>query len=311
MIPISIGCGIILLSYIVIAKHQHYHRYLFGVGVSLCLIGIGTVSTGLRQEASLFTFPDISQVYDAVITDIPQEKPYTINLKVELSDTRKQVVCYLPKNKLSKGLRAGDHISFFGKISKFESSRDSDGFDYAAFMRNKGYAGVIFVKNGEWQQNESSSSGIKIWSSRCRQAVLKIYRFIVRRSGSIFQNYRYGASFGYQRDAYDSVLFSNLFYYRFGIISKSISKCEVCVGYRVVVDIFIRYRLSGICCKSWYCTYFFMCRQNKRSSVVFVQYLFCLCFYNAGLESSLVIRYRFSVEFFGGTGNACFSSFAA
>lgn len=175
MIPISIGCGIILLSYIVTAKHQHYHRYLFGVGVSLCLIGIGTVSTGLRQEASLFTFPDISQVYDAVITDIPQEKPYTINLKVELSDTRKQVVCYLPKNKLSKGLRAGDHISFFGKISKFESSRDSDGFDYAAFMRNKGYAGVIFVKNGEWQQNESSSSGIKIWSSRCRQAVLKYY----------------------------------------------------------------------------------------------------------------------------------------
>lgn len=176
MIPVGAGCGVILLSYIVTIKYKYYHRYLFGVGVSLCLIGIGSISTGFRQERSLFTFPDISQVYNAVITDIPQEKPQTINLKVELTDSHKQIVCYLPKSKLSKELRAGDHISFFGKIAKFENQSDPEGFDYRVFMRNKGYAGVVFVKNGEWQIEKMSSSGIKIWSSRCRQSILEYYR---------------------------------------------------------------------------------------------------------------------------------------
>ncbi len=176
IIPIGLGLGIMLLSCFIKVKYQYYYRYLFGLGLSLGVIGIGLVSTYFRQELSHFTFPDISQVYEGVIIDLPQEKPYTINLKVELTDSYKQVVCYLPKNKLSKDLRAGDRISFFAKILKFENKCSSDNFDYASFMNNKGYAGVAFVKSPEWQKVNGATMNFNAWSSRCRQSIFDYYR---------------------------------------------------------------------------------------------------------------------------------------
>lgn len=171
MIVALLGLTIVLFSFFIGSKYNY--RHLFGLGVSFCMISVGCVSTYFRQEAARFTFPDIAAVYNAAIVDLPQEKPKTIALKIRLEDSGKQIVCYLPKCRQSRALRAGDHISFFGKIGKFERSGR---FDYPSYMHNKGYAGAVFVKGDTWETTDASSLGVKELSSSCRQRILEYYR---------------------------------------------------------------------------------------------------------------------------------------
>lgn len=171
-----LGGGCMLLSFFLKNKSQYSFRYLFGVGAFMCFVSIGSVSTFFRQDDARYTFPGISQVYNGTIIDLPQEKPKTVALKLVLDGAGKQIVCYLPKNKSALGLKAGEGISFFGKIQEFNKSTAMGGFDYPSYMHNKGYAGVVFVKETNWEISKVVSQNIGALSSTCRQGILEYYR---------------------------------------------------------------------------------------------------------------------------------------
>lgn len=171
-----VGVGCMLFSFFIRNNPQYSFRYLFGIGASMCFVSIGFVSTFFRQEEARHVFPDISQVHNGTIIDLPQEKPKTVALKLILDDTGKQIVCYLPKNKPALALKAGESISFFGKIEKFKKSAAMGGFDYPSYMHNKGYAGVVFVKETNWEISKVSVQNITALSSTCRQGILEYYQ---------------------------------------------------------------------------------------------------------------------------------------
>ncbi len=176
VILLAIGLGIMLFSFFISAKKQFAYRWVYGCGVYIFLFSAGLFSTHIRQFKSAFVFPDINESYDVTITDIPQEKPNTFAFRTEVSGLNKKIICYLPKDSLSKTLRAGDHIIVFSKIEKFKSMGNPGEFDYARHMYNKGYAGYTFVRQDRWEKTENTSSGLFINATKCRQKILDFYQ---------------------------------------------------------------------------------------------------------------------------------------
>lgn len=173
IIATSVGCSAMLLSYFISQNKQHQFRYLFGVGVYIFLFGVGIIGTHLRQQATIFTFPDISESYYATITDIPQEKPNTWSVKVKLDGSDRQIICYLPKDKQSKKLSVGDRISFFSQITPFKSLGNPNGFDYPTYMHNKGYTGTTYIKSDYWQKEKPQSPSIYTLAGKSRDQLIK------------------------------------------------------------------------------------------------------------------------------------------
>lgn len=166
------GCILMLVSYLIAPKNEYNYRWTFGVGAYFCLFSIGVFATSLRQHQSVFSFQDVSAVYNATIIDLPQQKPQTIAFKVELDKHKKQIVCYLPKDSAASALKVGDCFDFFSKIERFSSLKNSSGFDYAQHMYNKGYAGLTFVRADNWESTGTAKNSIQIKSAQCRQAIL-------------------------------------------------------------------------------------------------------------------------------------------
>jgi len=164
-----------LASFFIPSGKQFKLRWLFGLGVFLFLFSIGIFTTLLRQNYSEFNFPDINKTYSGVVTDIPQIKPNTIAYKVNLADTDKNIICYIPKNK-QQHLKAGDSFIFFSHIQPFKSVPNRDGFNYATYMYNKGYAGYTFIHPDRWEKIEKKTYSPYILAVQCRQYILDIYK---------------------------------------------------------------------------------------------------------------------------------------
>lgn len=176
IIPIALGLGIILLSYFVPKAKVARFQFLFGYGVCFILLGVGIISTMLRQQMSAFTFPDVSDTYTATVIDIPQEKPNSYAYRVQLKKNNKQIVCYFSKEDNLEDLKVGDTFTFFSQIQALKNRGNPDEFDYARYMYNKGYSGMTFVRSDRWQKEEVSDTDFFIKGVQCRQYILKLYK---------------------------------------------------------------------------------------------------------------------------------------
>lgn len=176
IIPLLTGLVVMLFSYLIPQKKQFDLRWLFGAGLFLFLFSVGTISTQIRQQLSAYTFPDTNRSYNGIITDIPQEKPNTFAYRVNIEELNKKIICYIPKDENSKTIQVGDNILFFSKIELFESKPTSEGFNYANYIYNKGYAGYTFVLADRWEKTNKKTSSVFIKATQCRQKILRFYQ---------------------------------------------------------------------------------------------------------------------------------------
>jgi hypothetical protein len=110
-----------LLSYLVPKDRRFSLRWLFGLGVVLATVGIGTFSTAHRQHLSEYTFSGTRNLYRGIVTDSPQEKAKTVAYRVFLPDEDKQVVCYFQRDSLiSERLYPGMSSFFMVRFSPSE-----------------------------------------------------------------------------------------------------------------------------------------------------------------------------------------------
>lgn len=175
IIPIVLGLGIMLCSYFIKKTKTFNRQNLFGYGVCTVLLGIGFISTMLRQQMSAFNFLDVNETYTATVVDLPQEKSHTYAYKVRLNGSGKQIICYFSEANISNRLNVGDTFTFFSQIQPFKSKGSPDEFDYARYMYNKGYAGMTFVRSDRWQKETVTVSNLFAKSAQCRQYILNIY----------------------------------------------------------------------------------------------------------------------------------------
>ncbi len=163
-----------LSSYFIPQQKEFKWRWLFGVGVFFFIIGIGLVSTNIRQQQSMFTFSEERKAYLGVITDTPQEKAKTTAYKVKLLNEDKNIVCYFQRDQsIKERLLPGDEILFYGKIQPFQNMGD---FDYVTYMHNQGFAGSAYIPLTAWKKTGERSSSLKLYALTYRQKILNFYQ---------------------------------------------------------------------------------------------------------------------------------------
>lgn len=170
------GIIIMLLSYIIPSLRQYKFRWIFGVGLYICLFSVGAFSTFFRQHQSLILYTDTHDVYEGIIIDLPKQKPNTVAIDVRLKNPDRRILCYLPKDSSSRKLEVGNGFTFFAKIEPFKSVARSDEFDYARYMYNRGYAGVAFVESDKWERVLVDHWNVFVLASKCRLSILNFYK---------------------------------------------------------------------------------------------------------------------------------------
>lgn len=171
------GTMAMLLSYFVPKDRQFSLRWLFGLGVVLATVGIGSFSTAYRQHLSEYTFSGTRNLYRGIVTDSPQEKAKTVAYRVFLPDEDKLVVCYFQRDSLiSDRLNPGDEFLFYGEIQPFRNMGNPDDFDYVRYMYNQNFVGSVYVSSDAYKRTGEVSSNLKYQALRCRQAILNFYK---------------------------------------------------------------------------------------------------------------------------------------
>lgn len=171
------GTMAMLLSYLVPKDRRFSLRWLFGLGVVLATVGIGSFSTAHRQHLSEYTFSGTRNLYRGIVTDSPQEKAKTVAYRVFLPDEDKQVVCYFQRDSLiSERLNPGDEFLFYGEVQPFRNMGNPDDFDYVRYMYNQNFVGSVYISSDVYKRTGEVSSNLKYQALRCRQAILDFYK---------------------------------------------------------------------------------------------------------------------------------------
>lgn len=172
-----LALSILTISFSFLSKKKdlYQYRWIFGAGINLLFIIGGIFLTSYQLEKSSYTFESEAKSYRAEIIDIPQQKENTIYLKTYLPDYKKKIVCYISPTILSDSIKVGDEIFFHSKIEEFTSYETYNGFNYAQFMHNNGYAGMTYIPAYRWDFSENKNLNPKIKALQIREQIIDFY----------------------------------------------------------------------------------------------------------------------------------------
>lgn len=161
-------------------------RWLSGMGIISFLLATGMGLTSFYINSAHYYWSGESKVYKAVLTEKPQEKLKSILCNVTIIEcvdslgvrsVDKKILLYLSKDSLSKSLKVGDEVLFYGKVSSPRNNGNPEEFDYARFLLRKGIAGTAFVYSGNWNSKAiHSGKSLKQIALSYREKVLERYR---------------------------------------------------------------------------------------------------------------------------------------
>lgn len=190
---------LISLSFFIPATHAYRFRWLFGSGVFLLIFSVATLSYAYEREKATFNFPNSDTVYQGYITDIPQEKPKSIQCNITLNaPNKKKVIVYFQKTDKSSSLAPGDVVVFRTQMQAFKNFGNPDDFNYARLMRNHGFAASGYVPENQWMVTGISNRTPYVISQQIRLKALEFYK-----------------SFGLDNDSYAFVTALTLGYTKF------------------------------------------------------------------------------------------------
>lgn len=177
-LPIALaGLSFMLLSFFIRPDDQFRFRWLFGAGVCLFLFSLSLYQFRQHIESAELSPPGYSQYDLGVVLDIPEVKPRSIAVNVKTaSPGEKKVILYLEQTDEARGLNPGDEIVFLSKVEPFRNFGNPDDFDYAGYMKNKGFAGSGYIPAVDWQRTGRETKSIPIMTQRFRAKALGFYR---------------------------------------------------------------------------------------------------------------------------------------
>lgn len=172
-----VGAVVVGLSFLISEKRQFSYRWLFGAGISLFIFGLFGMLYQFRSAQTDFIFPEQPITCIGVVTDIPQEKArsFACNLKTT-HPVEKNIVVYLQKDDQAAQLQPGNEIVFSAKVQPFKNFGNPDDFDYAQFMRNKGFSGSAYLSATNWKTTGRTELSLHVIAQRVRQSVLRFYK---------------------------------------------------------------------------------------------------------------------------------------
>ncbi|MDR0422229.1 MAG: ComEC family competence protein [Proteiniphilum sp.] len=177
-LPAALGGLLLTLSSLLLRPQGRYRfRWLFGAGVSLILYSL-TLHQFRQHEESVEPVPPADgQYYLGTVLEIPEVKPRSIALNVKTAPPEaRKVILYLEPDDAAKGLTPGDEIVFRSNVKPFGNSGNPDDFDYAGYMRIKGFAGSGYVPRDDWRKTGRQTETVLIIAQRFRAKALSFYR---------------------------------------------------------------------------------------------------------------------------------------
>ena len=173
----AIALVLLALSFFIPAAHAYKFRWLFGAGVLFILFSITTISYQHERQKSAFVFPTSDTIYEGYITDIPLEKPKSIQCNIALNaPNEKKVIIYFQKNDKSSSLTPGDVVIFKAQMQPFKNLGNPNDFDYVRFMRIKGFAASAYVPDSKWMKTGISHRTLYVISQQIRLKALDLYK---------------------------------------------------------------------------------------------------------------------------------------
>ncbi|MDO5522696.1 MAG: ComEC/Rec2 family competence protein [Bacteroidia bacterium] len=171
------GACVMTLSYFVSSKKNFRLRWLFGVGLFVFVFGLFAEIFQVRNQHSEFEFPHKTAVYIGTVLDIPQEKPRTFACNVKITwPVSKKIVVYLQKENELRNINPGEEIIFTAQIQPFRNFGNPDDFNYARFMRNKGFSGSAYLPSASWKTTGRENTSVYVLAQRFRKKALEFYR---------------------------------------------------------------------------------------------------------------------------------------
>ena len=179
LIPAIIGLAMMLLSFFIIKKKQYSLRWVFGGGLFIFLISLTHFQYDKQAVNSTheYTINDTANYYIGTIIDIPELKPRSVACNVKLSAPyNKKVILYFKQTNKSLQLQPGDEVVFYSNLGPFKNFGNPDDFDYANFMKIRGFSSTGYVAANDWQSTGNQSNTITCVSQRIRAKALIFYK---------------------------------------------------------------------------------------------------------------------------------------
>ena len=173
-----LGLLLILLSFITKIAGKYKFRFLFGLGLFFLLFSTGIFIQDKSSEKVKWTDKTDVYLYEGLLIEEPILKPKTIQCKLKIINSEntifkqainKKVVIYVPIDSISRQLKVGDRLLFYGKLEKSP-----------LFLERKSFAASGFVRMNHWIQIENNSSiSLKIKSLSVRRSLLNQLKKII------------------------------------------------------------------------------------------------------------------------------------
>lgn len=198
---------VILLSFVVTdVRWSHRLRWGFGAGLIVWVYLLGYLLMQNRESDLRFAFSGDAEVYCIHITAPPEHKERSVLVEAvaercgrsetdssgvpvppqwrkSVRNASPGVILFIRKDSAAQTLRRGDVLIARVKFQPPAPVQNPDGFNYAAYLYNKGFVATAFVDSAEWKK----------WSSRGQSSVLHRADSVRDRLLAVFRGLGLGA----------------------------------------------------------------------------------------------------------------------
>lgn len=176
-----------LLFLFIIGRYRHT-GWVYGAAVYLFLGGTGFCLMSWQQGKTAFPFSGKTAVYRVCIREHPEERERSILCRVALLGEVEQdtvmgcprnhlFLAYFPKDSATATLRRGDELLVSTRLVPPANNGNPDEFDYARYLRRKGYSGTAYVADGHWRKTgHDASRTVSQVALDYREKVVGLYR---------------------------------------------------------------------------------------------------------------------------------------
>ena len=176
-----------LLFLFIIGRYKHT-GWVYGAAVYLFLGGTGFCLMSWQQGKTAFPFSGKTAVYRVCIREHPEERERSILCRVALLGEVEQdtvtgcprnhlFLAYFPKDSATATLRRGDELLVSTRLVPPANNGNPDEFDYARYLRRKGYSGTAYVADGHWRKTgHDASRTVSQVALDYREKVIGLYR---------------------------------------------------------------------------------------------------------------------------------------
>lgn len=173
----AIAILLIISSQFITPKNSFKLRWMFGMGIFFAIFSLTLFSFQIKRNHTNTDLNNSTSTYIGIVSDIPQEKPKSIAIKIKISyPTKMKVVAYFQDKDAARQLSPGEEIIFNSKITSFKNMGNPDDFDYKRYMNLKGFSGNTYIISDSWSKTGCKSKNIRINSANYKHKILEKYK---------------------------------------------------------------------------------------------------------------------------------------